>query len=79
MYFRVDLKMKKPTFMLLFYIELNFTVAFLLIIRKTWDDRFSGKVEGRGILRNGGGILVMTGIILKGGGEGVYTPLRTMH
>ena len=61
MYFRVDLKMKKSTFMLLFYIELNFTVAFLLIIRKTWDDRFSGKVGGWGILRNGGGILVMTG------------------
>ena len=79
MYFRVDLKMKKPTFMLLFYIELNFTVAFLLIIRKTWDDRFSGKVGGWGILRNGGGILVMAGIILKGGGDGVYTPLRTMY
>ena len=36
------------------FIELNFTVAFLLI-RKTWDDRFAGKVGGWEILRNGGG------------------------
>ena len=27
--------------------EFNFTVTFLLI-RKTWDDRFAGKVEGGG-------------------------------
>ena len=29
------------------FIELNFTVAFLLI-RKTWDGRFAGKVEDVG-------------------------------
>ena len=50
--------------MVLFYmdsnfIELNFTVAFLLI-RKTWDDRFTVKVGEWGILRNGG-----RGLILK--------------
>ena len=67
MYFRVNLKMKKPTlcccFSWIIFIELNLTVAFLLI-RKTWDDRFANKV-GRGggdgeILRNGE-ILVMAG------------------
>ena len=36
------------------FIELNFTVAFLLL-RKTWDDRFVSKVRGWGILRNGRG------------------------
>ena len=45
MYFRVNLKMKKPTlcccFTCLVFIELNSTVAFLLI-RKTWDYRFAG-------------------------------------
>ena len=53
--------MKKPTlcccFTWIVFIELNFTVAFLLI-RKSWDDRFAGKVGGVdggwGILRNGG-------------------------
>ena len=49
MYFRVKFKMKKPTlcccFKWIVFIELNFTVAFLLI-RKTWDDRFVGKVGG---------------------------------
>ena len=53
--------MKKPTlccsFTWIVFIELNFTVAFLLI-RKTWDDQFVGKIGGLGILRNGG-ILVM--------------------
>ena len=39
------------------FIELNFTVAFMLI-RKTWEDRFAGKVVGWGILKNGG-MLVM--------------------
>ena len=40
-------------------IELYFTVAFLLfqscisVNRKTWEDRFAGKVGGWGILRNG--------------------------
>ena len=41
MYFRVNLKMKKPTlcccFTWIVFIEFNFTVAFLLI-RKTWED-----------------------------------------
>ena len=37
----------------------NFTVAFLLI-RKSWDDQFAGKVVEWGILRNGV-ILVMGG------------------
>ena len=63
MYFRANLKMKKPTlcscFTWIVFIELNFTVAFLLI-RKTWDDRFDGKVGRWGFLRNGG-ILVMGG------------------
>ena len=57
MYFRVNLKMNKPTLFCCFtrivFIKLEFTVAFLLI-RKTWDDRFAGKVGGWGILRNGG-------------------------
>ena len=57
MYFRVNLKMKKPTlcccFTWIVFIELNFPFAFLLI-RKTWDDRFVGKVEEWGIVRNGG-------------------------
>ena len=47
MYFRVNLKMEKPMlcccFTWIVFIELNFTVAFLLI-RKTWDDRFTGKM-----------------------------------
>ena len=50
MYFRVNLKMKKPIcccFAWMKFIELNFTVAFLSI-RKTWDDQFPGKVGGGG-------------------------------
>ena len=51
MCFRVNLKMKKPTlrccFTWIVFIELNFTVAFLLI-RKTWDDQFAGKVRDEG-------------------------------
>ena len=46
MYFRVNLKIKKPTlccFTWIVFNELNFTVAFLLK-RKTWDDRFADKV-----------------------------------
>ena len=50
--------MEKPTLFYYFthivFIELHFTVAFLLI-RKTWNDRFAGKVGGWEILRNGGG------------------------
>ena len=58
MHCRVNLKMKKANVMLLLFyivvfIELNFTFAFLLI-RKTWDDRFVGKVGEWRILRNGG-------------------------
>ena len=49
MYFRVNLKMKKPNlyycFTWIVFLELNFTVAFLLI-RKTWDDIFADKVKG---------------------------------
>ena len=49
MYFRVNLKIKKPTlcccFTWIVFIELNFTVAILLI-RKTWDDGFASKVGG---------------------------------
>ena len=44
MYFRVNLKMKMPTCCYSIWIasiELNFTVAFLLI-RKTWDGSFVG-------------------------------------
>ena len=48
MYFRVNLRMKKPTlyccFTWIVFIELTFTVAFLLI-----DDRFAGKVGRWGI------------------------------
>ena len=48
MYFKVNLKMKKPTLCYCFtwiaFIELNnFTVAYLLI-RKTWDGRFAGNI-----------------------------------
>ena len=54
MYFRVNLnlKLKKPMlycyFTWIVFIELNFTVAFLLI-RKTWDEQFVSKVGGGGI------------------------------
>ena len=69
MYFRVNLKMKKPTlnccFIWIVFIELNFTVVFLLI-RKTWDDGFAGELGGCGILR-GGEILVMEDDFEMGG------------
>ena len=43
--------MKKPTlcccFTWIVFIELNFTVVFLLI-QKTWDEGFAGKVGGIG-------------------------------
>ena len=60
MYFSVNLKIKKATlcsFTGILFIELNFTVAFLLI-RKTWDYQFAGKMREWRILRNDG-ILVM--------------------
>ena len=53
MYFRVNLnsKLKKPMlyccFTWIVFIELNFTVAFLLI-RKTWNEQFVSKVGGMG-------------------------------
>ena len=57
MCFRVNLKMKEPTLCCcstrIVFIELNFTGAFLLI-RKTWDDGFAGKVGRWGILAMGG-------------------------
>ena len=59
MYCRVNLKMKNPTlcccFTWIVFIKLNCTVAFLST-RKTWDERFAGKVRwwGWGILRNRG-------------------------
>ena len=67
--------MKKPTlcccFTWIVFIDLNFTVAFLLI-RNTWDDWFAGKVDG---LRHLGAILVMGEMIFKWG-LGVDTPLQ---
>ena len=58
------------------FIKLNSTVVFLLI-RKTWDDRFTGKMGGWGILRNGGWDPSNgAGLMLKWGG--VDTPLRIM-
>ena len=69
MYVRLKLKIKKPTlcccFTWIVFIELNFTVAFLLI-RKTWDEQFAPKVGRWGILRNGG-ILVMREWFWNGG------------
>ena len=56
-YFRVNLKMKKPALCCCFtwtvYIDLNFTVAFFLR-RKTWNDRFAVRVAGWEILQIGG-------------------------
>ena len=59
MYFRVNSKMKKPTFCYCFtwivFIELNFTVVFLLI-KKTWDDGFfDNSVHPLFLLLPGGG------------------------
>ena len=51
MYFRGNLKWKKPAFCCCFtwivFVKLNFTAAFQLI-RKTWNDRFVGKVGDGG-------------------------------
>ena len=59
--------MKKPMlcccFAWIVFIQLNFTVVFLLI-RKTWNNGFASKVGGWEILRNGGG----GGILVMGGG-----------
>ena len=56
MYFRVNLKMKKPMLCCCFtwIVFIVISVTFLLI-RKIWDDRFAANVGGWGILRNGGG------------------------
>ena len=47
MYFQVNLKIKKPKlcccFIWIVFIELNLTVA-LLLIRKTLDDQLAGKL-----------------------------------
>ena len=48
-----------------------------MLIRKTWDEGFAGKVGGWGILRNGA-ILIIGGMILKWGGGGIDILLRTM-
>ena len=66
---RVNLKMKKATLccccIWIVFIEINFTVAFLLI-GKTWDDGFASKGCGMEDFKKwGGGILVMRGMILK--------------
>ena len=59
MYFRKNLKMKKPTycFTWIVFIEL---INVLISIRKTWNSEFvgnvgSGRKGGWGIFRNGGG------------------------
>ena len=79
-YFRVNLKMKKPTlcycFTWILFIEVNFTIASVLI-RKTWNDWFDSKIRGWGILRNGG-ILVM-GYDFEMGGGLIPFYLRTMY
>ena len=49
--------MEKPTlfcFALIAFIELNVTVAFLLI-RKAWDDQFTDKSWGMGNFKKWGG------------------------
>ena len=61
--------------MLLFsiiFIKLNFTDAFMLI-RKTWDDQFAGKVGGIGDFHSNGRM------IFKWQGGGVETTLWTMR
>ena len=51
MYYRVNIKIKKPTlrccFTWIVFIEFNFTVAFSLI-RKTWDARFAVMLGDKG-------------------------------
>ena len=68
-YFRVNLKMKKPTlccrFTWIVFIKLNFTVA-LSLIRKTWMTDLPVRWGGWGILRNWGGPS-NGGMILKWG------------
>ena len=77
MYFRMNLKMKKQTlcycFTCIVFIELNFTVAFLLMT-KTGDGWFADKVGGGWKILRNGGILVMRGQFWNGGD----TPFPTM-
>ena len=79
MYFRVNLKMEKPTlfccFTCIVFIELNFTVAFLLI-RKIWNDPFADKLGGIGDFKKCRGDPINGGNGFKIGR--VDTPLRTM-
>ena len=74
MYLRVNLKMKRPMLYCCFtwiaFIELNFTVAFLLI-RKTWRDQSVGKVQGW-VFWEMGGILLMGVWFWNEGGRGWY-------
>ena len=69
MYLRVNLKMKKPTscycFIWIAFIELNFTVAFLLI-SQTWDGRFVGNIACNTNLSAGGGRLSLLPNFQKG-------------
>ena len=77
MYFRVNLKMKKPAlcccFTWIVFIEFNFTVP-LLLIRKTWNNRFVDEV-GVKHFKKWTGNPSHRGMILKCGS---YTPLRIM-
>ena len=60
-YFRVNVKMKKPTLCFCFtgivFNELNLTVSFLLI-RKTWDANLLVRCGDGGILRNKEGMVL---------------------
>ena len=62
-----ELENEKPTLCCCFtwvvFIELNFTVAFLLT-RKTWYDRFAGKMGGMEDFKNQG-CPINGGMILK--------------
>ena len=73
MYFRVNLKMKKPTLYCSFawigFIKLNLKVAFLLL-RRSGDGRFLGQVKGWGILRNRGILVMGDDFEIVGGGDG---------
>ena len=46
MYFIVNLKMKKPTFCCCFTWIVFTEIFVFLLIRKTWDEQFAGKVRG---------------------------------
>ena len=69
MYFIVNLKMKKPTLCCYFswiaFIELNLTVAFLLI-RKTCDGRFVGNIVCTPFFPGGWGLSLLTNFSKRG-------------